>query len=155
MRTKSFIKSLVNVTEAKIDECAWKKISHAKRQAWTWKNIWTKIETRFHLFYALLFLWNLVFKFRIVLIGIFFFFNFHHNLLIFLSLFFHTWYIVDLKVYPVPLRFSVSKCSCYILYFMKNVYLIIAKITVDVTNCLWFLYAAQELRDSLHVRRTF
>ena len=34
------------------------KISHAKLQACTWKNIWTKIETTPHLFYALLLLWN-------------------------------------------------------------------------------------------------
>ena len=135
MRTKSFIKTSVNVTETKIDECAWKKISHAKLQAWIWKNIWTKIEVAFHLFYALLFLWNLVFKFNVVLIGNFFY-NFHHNLFTFLCLFFHTWYIADLKVYPVPLRFSASKCSCYVLFFMKNVYLIIAKINLDVNNCL-------------------
>ena len=32
MRTKSFIKTSVNVTETKIDEGAWKKISHAKMQ---------------------------------------------------------------------------------------------------------------------------
>ena len=66
MRTKSFIKTSVSVTETKISEGAWKKISHAKLQAWTWNNIWTKIETTLHLFYALLFLWNLVFKFDIV-----------------------------------------------------------------------------------------
>ena len=56
MCTKSFIKTSVNVTETKIDEGAWKNISHTKLQAWTWNNIWTKIETTFHLFYALLFL---------------------------------------------------------------------------------------------------
>ena len=83
MRAKSFIKTSVNVTETKIDDGAWKKISHAKLQAWTWKNIWTKIETTFHLFYALLFLSNLVFKFNIVLIGNFLY-NFHHNLFTFL-----------------------------------------------------------------------
>ena len=32
MRAKSFIKTSVNVTETKIDEGAWKKISHAKMQ---------------------------------------------------------------------------------------------------------------------------
>ena len=72
MRTKSFIKTSVNVTETKIDEGAWKNISHAELQAWTWKNILTKTETTFHLFYALLFLWNLVCKFNIVMIGNFF-----------------------------------------------------------------------------------
>ena len=68
MHAKCFIKSSVNVTETKIDEGAWKKLSYAKIQACTWKNM-TKIETTFHLFYALLFLANLVFKFNIVLIG--------------------------------------------------------------------------------------
>ena len=72
MRAKSFIKTSVNVTETKIDEAAWKKINHAKLQACTWKDIWLKIETTFHLFYALLFLWNLDFRFNIVLIGNFF-----------------------------------------------------------------------------------
>ena len=32
MRAKSFIKTLVNVTETKIDEGAWKEMSHAKIQ---------------------------------------------------------------------------------------------------------------------------
>ena len=32
MRAKSFIKTSVNVTETKIDEDDWKKISHAKMQ---------------------------------------------------------------------------------------------------------------------------
>ena len=32
MRAKSFIKTSVNVTETKIDEGAWEKISHAKMQ---------------------------------------------------------------------------------------------------------------------------
>ena len=81
MRAKSFIKTSVNVTETKTDEGARKKIKNA---TCTWKNIWTKIETTFHLFYALLFLSNLVFKFNIVLIGNFLY-NFHHNLFTFLS----------------------------------------------------------------------
>ena len=66
MRTKSFTKTSVNVTEM---------------------NIWTKIETTFHLFYALLFLWNLVFKFNLVLIRNFFY-NFDHNLFTLFCLFF-------------------------------------------------------------------
>ena len=68
MRAKSFIKTSVNVTETRIDEGAWQKIVtqsvHLEEQC-------TKIETMFHLFFALLFLTNLVFKFNIVLIGIF------------------------------------------------------------------------------------
>ena len=39
MHIKSFIKTSVNVTETKIDEGAWKKISCAKVQ-----EHWTKIE---------------------------------------------------------------------------------------------------------------
>ena len=79
MRAKSFVKSLVNVTETRIDEGAWKKIVtqsvHLEEHS-------TKIETTFHLFYGLLFLTNLVFKFNTVLIGIFFLFdNVSHNLL--------------------------------------------------------------------------
>ena len=42
MRAKSFIKTSVNVTETIIDEGAWKKISYAKIQACTWKNIGPK-----------------------------------------------------------------------------------------------------------------
>ena len=68
MRAKSFIKTSVNVTETRIDEGAWQMIVtqsvHLEEQC-------TKIETMFHLFFALLFLTNLVFKFNIVLIGIF------------------------------------------------------------------------------------
>ena len=37
MHAKSFIKTLVNATEKKIDEGAWEKISCAKIQACTWK----------------------------------------------------------------------------------------------------------------------
>ena len=40
-------------------------------------------------------------------------------------------------------------------FFMNNAYLIMANITLDINNYLEFLYAAQELGDSLHVRRTF
>ena len=69
MRAKSFIKTSVNVTETRIDEGAWKKIV---TQSVHLEEHCTKIETTFHLFYALLFLINLVFKFNLVLIGIFF-----------------------------------------------------------------------------------
>ena len=62
MRAKSFIKSSVNVTETRIDEGT--QNVHLEEHC-------TKIETTFHLFYALLFLTNLFFKFNIVLIGIF------------------------------------------------------------------------------------
>ena len=73
MRAKSFIKTSVNVTETRIDEGT--QNVHLEEHC-------TKIETTFHLFYALLFLTNLVFKFNIVLIGIFciFFGNVRHNL---------------------------------------------------------------------------
>ena len=43
-------------------------------------------------------------------------------------------------------------CSYFV---MKNAFLIMANITLDINNCLEFLYAAQELGNSLHVRRTF
>ena len=72
----------------------------------TWKNIWTKIETTFHLFYALLFLSNLVFKFNIVLI-VDLLFDFHHNLFTVFCLLINIWYITDLEVCPVPLRFFI------------------------------------------------
>ena len=71
MRAKSFVKTLVNVTETRIDEGAWKKIV---TQSVHLEEHCTKIETTFHLFFAPLFLVNLVFKFNTVLIGIFFFF---------------------------------------------------------------------------------
>ena len=61
MRAKSFIKTSVNVTETRIDEGT--QNVHLEEYC-------TKIETIFHLFYALLFLTNLVFKFNIALIGI-------------------------------------------------------------------------------------
>ena len=67
MRAKSFIKISVNVTEMRIDEGT--QNMHLEEHC-------TKIETTFHLFYALLFLTNLVFKFNMVLIGFFFFFSF-------------------------------------------------------------------------------
>ena len=63
MRAKSFIKTSVNVTETRIDEGT--QNVHLEEHC-------TKIETTFHLFYALLFFTNLVFKFNIVFIGIFF-----------------------------------------------------------------------------------
>ena len=74
MRAKSFIKTLGNVNETRIKEGTQKV--HLEEHC-------TKIETMFHLFYAFLFLTNFfkrfffsqtVFKFNIVLIGIFFFF---------------------------------------------------------------------------------
>ena len=58
MRTKFFIKTSVNVTETKIDEGAWKKISHKKLQAWTWNNIWTKTETTFHVLLCIISWWK-------------------------------------------------------------------------------------------------
>ena len=90
MRVKSFIKTLVNVTETRIDEGAWKKIVAQSEHL---EEHFTKIETTFHLFYALLFLTNL---------GIFFD-NVNHNLLFCLLI--NIWYITDLEVYLVPLRF--------------------------------------------------
>ena len=56
MRAKSFIKTLVNVTETRIDESAWKKIV---AQSVLLEEHCTKIETTFHLFYGFLFLTNL------------------------------------------------------------------------------------------------
>ena len=152
MRAKSFVKSLVNVTETRIDEGAWKKIVtqsvHLEEHS-------TKIETTFHLFYGLLFLTNLVFKFNTLLIGIFFLFdNVSHNLLFCLLI--NIWYITDLEVYLVSLRFflrnnnilmrlgvlflkvfSFKMLSLCSYFFMKNAYLVTAKITLDVKNCLY------------------
>ena len=68
MRAKSFIKTSVNVSDTRIDEGAWKKIV---MQCVHFEEHCTKIETTFHLFYALLFLTNLDFKFNIVLTGFF------------------------------------------------------------------------------------
>ena len=39
MRAKSFIKTALNVTDTRIDEGDWDKISYAKIEACTWKNI--------------------------------------------------------------------------------------------------------------------
>ena len=86
MRAKSFIKTSVNVTETRIDEGT--QNVHLEEHC-------TKIETTFHLFYALLFLTNLLFKFNIVLIGIF---------CIFLAMS-ATIYITNLENYPVPYAF--------------------------------------------------
>ena len=99
MRAKSFVKTSVNVTETRIDEGAWKKIV---TQSVHLEEHCTKIETTFHLIYALHYLTNLVFKFNTVLIG-FFFDTVSHNLLICLLI--NIWYITGLEVHPVPLRF--------------------------------------------------
>ena len=90
MRAKSFIKILVNVTETRIDEGTWKK---TVAQSEHLEEHCTSIETTFRLFYALLFLTNL---------GIFFYYV-NHNLLFCLLI--NIWYITDLEVYLVPLRF--------------------------------------------------
>ena len=69
MRAKSFIKTSVKLTETRIDEGTWKKIV---TQSVHLEEHCAKIETTFQLFYARLFLTNVVFEFNIVLIGIFF-----------------------------------------------------------------------------------
>ena len=69
MHAKSFVKTLVNVTETRIDEGAWKKIV---TQSVHLEEHCTKIETTFHLIYAPLYLTNLIFKFNTVLIDLFF-----------------------------------------------------------------------------------
>ena len=63
MRTKSFVKTSVNVTETRIDEGAWKKIV---TQSVHLEEHCTKTESTFHLIYAPLYLTNLVFKFNTV-----------------------------------------------------------------------------------------
>ena len=68
MPTKSFIKTSVNVTDTRIDEGVWTKIV---TQSVHLEEHCTKIETTFHIFYALLFLTSLVFKFNLALIGFF------------------------------------------------------------------------------------
>ena len=85
------------------------------------------------------------------------------------------WHFTDLEGYPVHLHFFIrnsnilNRLSVLFLkifsfrmfllcsYFSrKNVYLLTAKITFDVYNCLYkFLHAIQKLGDSLHVKRTF
>ena len=101
IRAKSFIKISVKVIGTRIDEGTWKKIV---TQCVHLEEHCTKIETTFHLLDALLFLANLVFKFNIVPIGILFY-NVNHNLLFCLLI--NIWYITDLEVYPVPLRFFI------------------------------------------------
>ena len=101
IRPKSFIKISVNAIGTRIDEGTWKKIV---TQCVHLEEHCTKIETTFHLLDALLFLANLVFKFNIVPIGILFY-NVNHNLLFCLLI--NIWYITDLEVYPVPLRFFI------------------------------------------------
>ena len=131
MRAKSFIKTSVKVTERRIDEGT--QNVHLEEHC-------TKIETTFHLFYALLFFANLVFKFNIVLIGIFFFimlttiyitnfevpYAFIRNSKILMRL-----WALFLKVFS----FKMLKLCSY--FFMKNAYLVTAKITLDVKNCLY------------------
>ena len=142
MRAKSFIKTSVNVTETRIDEGT--QNVHLEEHC-------TKIETTFHLFYALLFFTNLVFKFNIVLIGIFSD-NFNHNLLFAFSLtvyislilkFIQCLTLFFLRNSKILMRlgvlflkvFSFKMLCSY--FFMKNAYLVTAKITLDVKNCLY------------------
>ena len=66
LRTWINIKTLVIVTETRIDEGAWKKIV---TQSVHLEECCTKLENTFHLCYAILFLTNPVFKFDIALIG--------------------------------------------------------------------------------------
>ena len=71
-----------------------------------------KIETAFHLFYAHLFLKNLVFKFNIALIN--------SNLLFCLLI--NIWYITGLEVYQVSLHFFIRNSKILIrfsLLFLK------------------------------------
>ena len=68
MPAKSFIKTSVNVTDTRIDEGVWTK---TVTQSVHLEEHCTKMETTFHIFYALLFLTSLVFKFNLVLIGFF------------------------------------------------------------------------------------
>ena len=55
MRAKSFIKTSVNVTETKIDEGAWKKISHAKMQRALGRTFEPKQKPRFTYFMRIFF----------------------------------------------------------------------------------------------------
>ena len=103
IRVKSFIKTSVNFTETRIDEGAWRKIV---TQSVHLEEHCTKIETTFHLFYALLFFTNLVFKFNIVLIGIFSD-NFNHNLLFAFSL-------------TVYISLILKFIQCLTLFFLRN-----------------------------------
>ena len=50
MRAKSFTKTSVNVTETKIDEGAWKKISHAKMKGALGRTFESKQKPRFTCF---------------------------------------------------------------------------------------------------------
>ena len=80
MRAKSFIKTSVNTTETRTQSV------HLEEHC-------TRIEFMFHLFYAFLFLTNLVFKFNMVLIA-FFFLRMSTTI-----------YVTNLEVYPVPYAF--------------------------------------------------
>ena len=151
MSAKSFIKTSVNVTQTRIDEGAQKKIV---TQSVHLEEHCTKIETKFHLFDALLFLTNLVFKLNIVLLIGNFFDNVNHNLLFCLLI--NIWYITDLEVYPVPLHvfirnskilmrlgllflkvFSFKMLWLCSYIFMESACLVTAKIILDVNNCLY------------------
>ena len=57
--------------------------------------------------------------------------------------------VLFLKVFSFKMLLSCSY------FFMKNACLITAKINLDINNYLQFLYAVQELGNSLHVRRMF
>ena len=117
------------------------KLYHGtKIQACTSKNITPK-QTTLHLFYTFLFLSNLVFKFSIVLIGIFFWIIFTTIYLLF-CLLINISYFIDLEVYPVPLRlfirssqnlmrlsvffedFQFQNVLTYVLIFHKNCLLV-------------------------------
>ena len=150
MRTKSFVNTSLNVTETRIDKGAWKKIV---TQSVHLEEHCTKIEILFHLFYAPIFLTNLVFKFNTVLIFIFFFYFLIMSAAIYFFAFWLTFYIslswrlssastLFIRNSQILMRlgllflkvFSLKMLCSY--FFMKNAYLVTAKVTVDVKNCL-------------------
>ena len=124
MRAKSFVKTLVNVTETRIDEGAWKKIV---TQSVHLEEHCTKIETTFHLFFAPLFLVNLVFKFNTVLIGIFFFFLIMSATIYFFAF----WLTFDISLvlkfiqylyafYKEKQNFDEARCSIFEAFQLQN-----------------------------------
>ena len=156
MRAKSFLKTSVNVTETRIDEGAQKKMVtqsvRLEEHCTKLEEHCTKIETTFHLIYAPLYLTNLVFKFNAVLVGFFFFFwcqpqctylPFDYHLIYHWSWSLSSASALFIRNNKILMRLGVLFLKVFSFkmlcsdFFMKNAYLVTAKITLDVKNCLY------------------
>ena len=148
MRAKSFAKTF---GKRYWNENRWRcleKYSYAKRAL---ERTLHHIETTFHLIYAPLYLTNLVFKFNAVLVGFSFFFwcqpqctylPFDYHLIYHWSWSLSSASALFIRNNKILMRlgvlflkvFSFKMLCSY--FFMKNAYLVTAKITLDVKNCL-------------------